>query len=76
MEYASAAAFSSLSGREPSFVWFPHVLSIPLALSPSVYVCVCLTSLCINQSPSPLRPLGDSNDTALSPSGGWGWDEV
>lgn len=39
------------------------------------HLSLCLTYLCINQSLSPLRPLGDSNDTA-HPSGGWGWDEV
>ncbi len=54
--------FSSLRQRA-IFVWFPHVLSISL-VSPLV-----------NQSLSPLCPLGDSNDTAL-PSGGWWWDEV
>lgn len=46
-------------------MWLPHVLSISVSVSP----------LCINQSLSRLRPLGDSNDLAL-PSGGWGWEEV
>lgn len=66
MEYASAAAFL-LRQAESHLLCGSH-MCFP-SLSPS------LTSLCINQSLSRLRPLGDSNDTAL-PSGGWGRDEV
>lgn len=54
-EYACAAAFL-VSGREPSFVWL-HTCAFHLSAG--------LTSPPVNQSPSHLRPLGDSNDTAV-----------
>lgn len=56
MEYASAAAFL-LSQAESHPLCGSH-MCFP-SLPP------CLTSPSVNQSPSPLRPLGDSNDTAL-----------
>lgn len=64
MEYASAAA---LLLRQRAIFCVVPTCAFHLSLD--------LTSFCINQSLSPVRPLGDSNDTAL-PSGGWGWDEV
>lgn len=63
MKFASAAAFAP--SPTPGQVSFG---------SPS-FVSVVSPLGVVNQSPSPRRPLGDSNDTAL-PSGGWGWEEA